>query len=233
MFRTLLTVLLAPAVVAALLWAAGPALARGPGGGGHGGGGFHGGGFHGGGFHGGGFHGGGFHGGGFRGDHFGRFDHGFGRGFGFGGLGFYGGYPNSYGYGTYPYYYDSYGASPYYSGDYSAPDYSYPDVQPYVATPSVPQTMNTVPSTTTDTTAHIDVRLPASAEVWVEGAKTKQTGSLRHFVSPPLTPGQDFTYDIRARWTDENGHVVDLTRHVPVHAGSQVMENFTESTVSK
>jgi uncharacterized protein (TIGR03000 family) len=246
MFRTLQTVLLAPAVVAALLWAAGPALARGPGGGGHGGGGFHGGGFHGGGFHGGGFHAGGFHGGGFRGDHFGRFDHGFGRGFGFGGLG-YGGYPySSYGYGTYPYYYDSYGASPYYSGDYSAPNYSYPEVQPYVATPpysdsyygspttpSVPQTMNPVSSTTTDTTAHIDVTVPDSAEVWVEGAKTKQTGSLRHFVSPPLTPGKDFVYDIRARWTDENGHVVDQTRHVPVHAGSQTVENFTESTASK
>jgi hypothetical protein len=48
-------------------------------------------------------------------------------------------------------------------------------------------------------------------------------------VSPPLTPGQDFTYVIHARWRDENGKVVDLTRHVPVRAGSQIMEDFTAS----
>jgi len=220
MFRSWQTALVLPAVVAALLWTAGPALARGPGGGGHGGGGFHGG-----------------HVGGFRGDHFGRFEHSFHhRGLGFGGLGYYGGYPYDYGYGGYPYYY----------GGYSAPDYSYQDVQPYVVapdysdysggnptTPSVPPTMNTVPSTTTDTTAHLDVMVPDSAQVWVEGAKTQQTGSLRHFVSPALTPGQNFTYDIRARWTDENGNVVDRTRHVPVHAGGQVMVNFMDSVASK
>jgi hypothetical protein len=36
--------------------------------------------------------------------------------------------------------------------------------------------MDPVPSTTTDTTAHIDVRVSASAEVWVEGARTNQSG---------------------------------------------------------
>jgi uncharacterized protein (TIGR03000 family) len=257
-----------PVVVAALLWAAGPVLARGPGGGFHGGG-FHGGHVatvHGGGFHGahiatvrgGGFHGGHFgtfHGGGFRGGfhdgrfanfgHFGRGWHGgWGRGWGYGlGLGYYGGYPYSYGgYGAYPSYYGSYSAYPYYSGGYSVPDYNYLDVEPYgtapdsgsyynsgpdYTTPTVPQTATTVPSTPTDTTAHIDVRVPAGTEVWVEGAQTKQTGELRHFVSPPLTPGQEFVYDIRARWTDANGQVVDQTRHVQVHAGSQVVENFT------
>jgi uncharacterized protein (TIGR03000 family) len=164
--------------------------------------------------------------------------HGWNRGgWGYGGLGYYGAYP--YYSGAYPYYSGgSYGAYP----DYYAPDYSYPDIQPYVATPdysgySSPQSERpaspSVPSTTTDTTAHLDVMVPDSAQVWVEGAKTQQTGSLRHFVSPALTPGQDFTYDIRARWTDENGNVVDRTRHVPVHAGGQVMVNFMDSVASK
>ena len=273
MFRSLQTGLVVPAVVAILLWVAGPALARGPGGGGfHGGpaGGFHAGhvatvhagpvgGFHGGfhtapvsGFHAGhvgAFHAGhvgAFHHAGFHDGRFSRFE----RGRHFGGFGwgypyfaYYGTYPYGYGYGTYP---SSYGSYPSSYGGYSAPDYSYLDAEPYVATPgssdyyynsrpdsstpaapAVPPTMDTVPSTTTETIAHIDVRVPASAEVWVEGAKTKQAGSLRHFVSPPLTPGKDFVYDIRARWTDANGRVVDLTRHVPVHAGSQVLENFT------
>jgi uncharacterized protein (TIGR03000 family) len=274
MFRAGRTALVLPAVVATLLWTAGPLLARGP----HGGGGFHGGGSHGGhvavvhGGHVGGFHAGhvapihgghvaNFHGGfhtahvgSFHGGHFGHFEHGgrfehgrrFFGGWGFGGLGYYGGYP---------YYGGVYGGYPDYDY-YSAPTYNYVDVQPYVTTPgysdyyynsgpesnyyynsvpesnapttpSVPPTMDAVPPTTTDTAAHLDVRVPASAEVWVEGAKTKQTGSLRHFVSPPLTPGRSFTYSIRARWTDANGQVVDQTRQVPVQAGGQVVENFT------
>jgi uncharacterized protein (TIGR03000 family) len=256
MFRTWRTALIVPVVIAALLFAAGPALARGPGGGGFHGGGFHGGhvaAVHGGGFHGahvatvrgGGFHGGhigAFHGGrigAFRGGRFGGWGR---RGWGYG-LGY--GYPYSYGgYAVYPYDYSDYSAYPYDYGGYSVPDYNSLDAEPYVTapasgyyynsspaygyiTPSVPQTA------TTDTTAHIDVRVPASAEVWVEGAKTKQAGELRHFVSPPLTPGQDFVYDIRARWTDDNGKVVDQTRHVPVRAGSQVMENFTAPTAGQ
>jgi uncharacterized protein (TIGR03000 family) len=102
----------------------------------------------------------------------------------------------------------------------SSPDHSSP------TTPAVPPTTDPVPSAVTDT-AHIDVRVPAAAEVWVEGVKMKQTGSVRRFVSPPLTPGQALTYDIRARWTDENGQRVDRTRHVPVQAGAHVVADFT------
>jgi uncharacterized protein (TIGR03000 family) len=185
------------------------------------------------------FHGG--HFGGWHGDHFGRWHHGW--GWGFGGLGYYGAYP--YFDGGYPYAYGGYPSS-YGSYPYNVPDYSYLDAQPYVPPPpdysdyygtpgygdttprpSVPPAMDRVPQATTDTTAHIDVMVPDSAEVWVEGVKTQQTGSLRHFVSPPLTPGREFSYDIRAKWTDKDGKVVDRTRPVQVHAGGQTMVNFT------
>jgi uncharacterized protein (TIGR03000 family) len=261
MFRALKTGLLVPAVVATLVWAAGPALARGPGGGGHGGG-FHGGG---GGYHGGG-HATAFRGGGYGGHYggYGGWGRGYGgyggygwghRGWGYGGwggygLGLYGGYPYSYGgyggypsyyggYGGYPSYYGGYGAYPYYygnsfSGSYYTPSYSYStpyssylEVQPYGTNPDDSGYMGpSSTATTTDTLAHLKVEVPADAQIWIEGVKTKETGTVRDFVSPPLTPGQDYTYDIRATWTDEAGHAVDQTKHVLVHAGSQILVNF-------
>jgi uncharacterized protein (TIGR03000 family) len=67
--------------------------------------------------------------------------------------------------------------------------------------------------------------MPADAELWFEGDKTTQTGTERAFVSPPLRPSQDFTYDIHARWK-EGTKVVDQTRHVQVHAGRGIMVDF-------
>ena len=56
-----------------------------------------------------------------------------------------------------------------------------------------------------DNAAMMEIRVPANAEVWVEGDKTSQTGAVRHFVSPTLQTGKTFTYDIRARWTGADG----------------------------
>ena len=62
-----------------------------------------------------------------------------------------------------------------------------------------------------DTRAFIQVRVPAAAEIWFDGEKTSQTGSVRDFVSPALQTGRSFTYEIRARWTDEGGKVIEKT----------------------
>ena len=51
-----------------------------------------------------------------------------------------------------------------------------------------------------DNTARVEVRLPADAELWFEGQKTAQTGTDRSFHSPELQPGQDYVYNVRARW---------------------------------
>jgi uncharacterized protein (TIGR03000 family) len=75
------------------------------------------------------------------------------------------------------------------------------------------------------TAAIMDVRVPADAEIWFEGAKTGQSGPKRTFVSPPLEKGQAFTYEIRARWT-EGGKPVEQTRQVNVRAGEQVQVDF-------
>jgi uncharacterized protein (TIGR03000 family) len=72
-----------------------------------------------------------------------------------------------------------------------------------------------------ETMAHVIVRVPAEAEIWVEGTKTTSTGPIREFESPPLTPGSPYTYDIKATW-NENGHDVTQTQRFDVTAGAHI-----------
>jgi uncharacterized protein (TIGR03000 family) len=64
----------------------------------------------------------------------------------------------------------------------------------------------------------LEFRVPEDAELWINGSNTKLKGALRQFVSPPLEPAQDYTYEVRARWL-ENGREVIRTRQLKVRAG--------------
>jgi len=75
-------------------------------------------------------------------------------------------------------------------------------------------------------TAHIAVKVPADAEVWFGSGKTQLTGALREFVSPSLTPGKEYSYEIKARWI-EGGQEVVQTRRVDVGAGAWKAVDFT------
>jgi uncharacterized protein (TIGR03000 family) len=76
-------------------------------------------------------------------------------------------------------------------------------------------------------TARVKVTLPdADAQVWFEGQLTRQRGTERGFVSPRLDPGQEYLYDVRARWT-ENGREVERTRTVRVRADGVATVDFT------
>ena len=77
-----------------------------------------------------------------------------------------------------------------------------------------------------DNKAHIWLRVPADAEVWVDGARTRQTGESRYFFSPALTPGEKYSYNIRVV-TKKDGKPVEQKRRVPVHAGATVRLDFT------
>jgi uncharacterized protein (TIGR03000 family) len=74
--------------------------------------------------------------------------------------------------------------------------------------------------------ASIRVRVPAGAELWFDGTKTRQSGAERSFRSPPLTPGKTYFYDVKARWT-EGGKPVERTRTVDVRAGGRYTVDFT------
>jgi uncharacterized protein (TIGR03000 family) len=217
--------LAAPAVAAAaLLFAAGAADAggKGGGGGGHSGGGAHGGAVHGGAVHGGGVsHGGAvYHGGGYYNRGYGGYGSGLYLGLGLGGYGYggYGGYGGSGGYYAPDYYYPPPGAAP--SG------YMTPPASPSVYTAPNGPSGNVNPAVL-DPVAHIMIKVPAEAEVWFGQGKTQQTGAQREFVSPPLTPGQDYSYEIKARWT-EGGKEVTQTRTIDVSAGAWKSIDFTK-----
>jgi uncharacterized protein (TIGR03000 family) len=194
-------------------------------------------------------HGGSFHARGFRGGacYGGAFHHGwYGHGYGYGGWGwgggpYYGGsgwdigygYPWNAGYVYVPssYYSDTaphYGTSPasYYDyslgkavrqDDASATGSSYSYGATAQAPLSIPSAVNA---------ARIRVIVPKDAQVWVEGTPTRQSGTVRQFLSPPLTVGKQYTYNILAKWI-EAGREITQTRSLPVWPNSSTTVDFT------
>jgi len=81
------------------------------------------------------------------------------------------------------------------------------------------------PSQAGNNSATVDVKVPADAQVWVGSQQMTQTGAERVFTTPPLTPGQTFSYQVKARWK-ENGKEVEQTRKVRVEAGKESFVDF-------
>jgi uncharacterized protein (TIGR03000 family) len=108
-------------------------------------------------------------------------------------------------------------------GGYSAPRYyqravpSYAIYTPQIAAPAVASTQ-------------IRLQVPAQAKVWFDNQPTTQTGSVREFVSPPLTPGQGYTYTVRASWREGNREI-ERERVVSFTAGDDVNIDFTTAMV--
>jgi uncharacterized protein (TIGR03000 family) len=80
--------------------------------------------------------------------------------------------------------------------------------------------------------AVLSVQVPAGAILSVEGADTKQTGTDRVFVSPPLKPGQDYAYTVKAQWK-VNDKAVEQTQKVTVRAGERSALLFISGDVAK
>jgi uncharacterized protein (TIGR03000 family) len=124
--------------------------------------------------------------------------------------------------GTNYYPYRGYGGSYYFARPYAPPMYYY--ARPYFPAPAVAAMPDL------GSRALLDVRVPADAEVFVEGDKTSQTGSDRTFVSPALEPGRTFTYDIRARWAGPDGKPIEQTRQVKVQGGRRTPVDFLDGS---
>lgn len=151
-------------------------------------------------------------------------------------------YPSSSNYNV-PYYRSpsNYFAPPvsYYDRPYSAPPAYvppavYPPARPPATTsgldvPLVPRALREPepPPQPREAPAEVEVRVPAGAELWFGGVKTRQTGAVRLFQSPPVEVGQWYGYDVKARWT-EDGKEVERTRHVSVTAGARSAVDFTK-----
>jgi uncharacterized protein (TIGR03000 family) len=60
--------------------------------------------------------------------------------------------------------------------------------------------------------------LPEHAVLVVDGRRTRSEGRTRYLQSPPLTPGEGYSYTVGVTWI-EDGRWVSQTRKVPVRAG--------------
>jgi len=150
--------------------------------------------------------------------------------YGYPGYSFYGpGYGYSYGYSPYSFY----GYPRYYSYSYPSTfygsSYSYPAANSYVAAPQSGQYQSFYYSPDADQQSNrrvrVEVQVPADAEVWFDNFKTQQTGTDRFFVSAPVEPNYNYTYDIKARWTD-NGRPIERTKKVSGQPGQQLRVDF-------
>jgi uncharacterized protein (TIGR03000 family) len=78
-----------------------------------------------------------------------------------------------------------------------------------------------------DACMRLEVRVPESAQVFIDGAATKQSGTVRSFASPALNADQVYTYTLRAQW-EENGKPRSETRTITGKAGTPYIIDFTK-----
>lgn len=195
---------------------------------------------------GGGHHGGGYHYGGFYNPHYGHafygpYRHGlyapygfyrpyYGSGLALGGLGLFGlGMGLGYGLGGYGGGYGLY--RPYYGGTTIVNPTTIvmtPPATPPLGGPggtAAPPVAQTPPPP--DNAAHLQLMVPQNAEVLFNGDTTTQMGTVREFVSPPLTPDKSFDYTITVRYIDANGKSNTDRRVIHVRANDWFRVDFT------
>jgi uncharacterized protein (TIGR03000 family) len=79
--------------------------------------------------------------------------------------------------------------------------------------------------------ANVVVILPADAVLFANGVRTAQTSSERHFVTPPLNPGQSYNYILTAE-IKRNNEPITETYQVEVQAGLETRVNFARLIAS-
>lgn len=86
----------------------------------------------------------------------------------------------------------------------------------------------TGPVQLTDSNVLLNVRVPASATVRINGANTTQVGPRREFVSSGLVPGRIYTFVVNVHWEESAGRPVDLERRLQVQGGERRSIDFTQ-----
>jgi uncharacterized protein (TIGR03000 family) len=71
------------------------------------------------------------------------------------------------------------------------------------------------------TTAELQIFvIDGDAEMWVNGVKSDKVGQTRDIIAKDMKPGKKYTYEIRAKWT-QNGKDYDRKHTMTVEAGQQ------------
>ena len=147
-------------------------------------------------------------------------------------------YGSPYYYQSQPYYYSGYySGGPYYwyggrPRYYAAPYYStYTNVTPSAVTyePSTVtySTSSYRASAPADDRAFVTIQIPGdAADIWIQGEQSRQTKSRQDYISPPLTPGKTYYYEVRARWRDGD-QMHEAKRNFEIVPGTPVLVDFT------
>jgi uncharacterized protein (TIGR03000 family) len=98
-------------------------------------------------------------------------------------------------------------------------------------TPTVRAVPMPTPAPEPEATARVNVLVPSDAALYIQGVRMNETGSYREFVSPPLVPGEDYTYNLRAVWRD-SGREVASDKLVHVRPGERYDVDLTRATAS-
>jgi uncharacterized protein (TIGR03000 family) len=78
--------------------------------------------------------------------------------------------------------------------------------------------------------AYLRILLPeGDAELLFDGKPTKQTGTSRRFVTPPLASSRPAAYTLTAKWEPNNYTTVIRTRAVRVQAGREVTADLRKA----
>ena len=75
------------------------------------------------------------------------------------------------------------------------------------------------------TSAHVVLKLPADAKLYINDTLMEKTGTMRAFYSPPLDSGQDYIYDLRAEVV-RGGKAVSETKQITIRAGEITRMDF-------
>jgi uncharacterized protein (TIGR03000 family) len=73
--------------------------------------------------------------------------------------------------------------------------------------------------------ARLEVKVPADAELFVDGRRTRSRGALRTLVTPPLPLDQTYAYELVAVWT-EDGQRQERKRSPLVRGGEPTQVDF-------
>lgn len=77
---------------------------------------------------------------------------------------------------------------------------------------------------------YLHLLLPqANAQVVIENVPTRQTGTTRTFVSPPLETGKIYTYTVATTWQPNNYTTITRTRQIDVRAGQEVEADLRQA----
>ncbi len=84
--------------------------------------------------------------------------------------------------------------------------------------------------------ARVNVIVPTEdTKLWIAGEMMDTKGQVREFKSPKLETGKNYTYTMKAQWTNSEGKKEEKTREIEVTPGSNNTVDFnrTDDTKSK